>query len=144
MHGMLTPSLSAVDCSRIVWLSWPTYSQSYEGRRHYNYFCVGNYRKLMNCVTDAEKNRQTAIVNVLIDNVNCLEKARNTTLACLSACAFSGPLILNKVHWCMLSYRGLGLIANCNSGYDAAIAKINNNADAAMEKCIDKYKTPLL
>ena len=127
-------------CSRIVWLSWPTYSR--EGVAHWDYFCVGNYRKLMDCVTNTEKKRKTAIVNALIDNVNCLEKARNTTLACLAACAFSGPLILKCTGVC--SATGLGLIANCNSDYDAAIAKINNNADAAMEKCIRKYKTPLL
>ena len=96
----------------------------------------------MDCVTDAEKNRQTAIVNALIDNVNCLEKARNITLACLSACAFSGPLILKCTG--VYSATGLGLIANCNSDYDASIAEINNNADAAMEKCIEKYNAPLL
>ena len=98
----------------------------------------------MDCVTDAEKNRKTAILNALIDNVNCLEKARNTTLACLAACAFSGPLILKLKCTGVCTATGLGLIANCNSDYDAAIAKINNTADAAMEKCIRKYKTPLL
>lgn len=142
MHSMLTPSLSAVDCSRIVWLSWPTYSQSYEGAAHWDYFCVGNYRKLMDCVTDAEKNRNTAIVNALIDNAKCLEKARNVAAGCLLACPLTGKYAPACVAVCGLNLAAQ--LANCKSDKDAAIAKINNNADAAIEKCIDKYKTHLL
>ena len=140
MHSMLVPALSAVDCSRIVWLSWPMYSR--EGAVHWDYFCVGNYSKLMDCVTDAEKNRHTAIVNALITELSCLKKARNIGIACLLACPATGKLAPACVAVCGLNLAAS--LANCTSDKDAAIAIANNNADAAMEKCIEKYKTPLL
>ena len=138
---MLTPSLLAVDCSRIVWLSWPTYSR--EGAVHWDYFCVGNYRKLMDCVTDAEKNRTTAIKNALIAELNCLKKARNIGVACLLACPATGKLAPACIVVCGLNLAAS--LANCTSDKGRRHCNIaNNNADAAIEKCIKRYKTPLL
>ena len=142
MRGRLLPTLAPVHCSHITWLSWPTYSQNYEGERHSNYFCDGNFRAFASCIKQAEDDHYTAIKNAMIDKYNCLEKAKNTTFACLAACALSGPLMIKCTGICTAT--GIGLIANCKSDYNAAIEKINNNADAAMEKCIEKYKTDIL
>ena len=96
----------------------------------------------MDCLTDAEKNRHTAIVNALIAELNCLKKAKNIASACLLDCPLTGKLAPACVVACGLNLAAQ--LANCKSDKDAAIATINNNADAAMEKCINKYKTPLL
>ena len=139
---MLLPTLKPVHCSHVAWLSWPTYSQNYEGERHSNYFCDGNFRAFASCITQAENDRYTAIKNAIITELNCLKKARNTNLACLLACPATGKLAPACLLVCGLNL--LASLENCESDKDAAIAIANNNADAAMEKCIEKYKTDIL